>query len=143
MDGGPSYDGRLVSRRLVHHPGVIIATLALATVVGAFSVGNMVQVFAVGTSRVGLDSPGGVALSAVCALLSAATIVFIMFVIMHGSGGDDFRRGDDDDDVPPPPEPDGPYGEPEWWADFEREFANYSSESSSSRRRSEPLVPVP
>jgi hypothetical protein len=127
-----------MSRRLVRHPGVIIAALAAATVVGAFSVGSMVQVFVVGTSRLGLDSPAGVALSAVCAALATATIVGLMFVVMRGGGGhddDDWRHGDDD--VPPPPAPDGPYGEPEWWRDFEHEFSTYVREPSHTRRGDE------
>lgn len=125
-----------MSSRLARHPGVIIAALAAATVVGAFSVGSMVQVFVVGTSRLGLDSPAGVALSAVCAILSTATIVALLFVVMRGGGrdDDDFRHGDDDDRTPPPT-PDGPFGEPDWWADFEQDFATYTGERDDAPRR--------
>jgi len=125
-----------MSSRLARHPGIIIAALAAATVVGAFSVGSMVQVFVVGTSRLGLDSPVGVALSGVCATLSAATIVALLFVVMRGSGrdDDDFRHGDDDDRTPPPPS-DGPFGEPDWWADFEQDFATYAGDRDDALRR--------
>lgn len=124
-----------MSNRLARHPGVIIAVLAAATVVGAFSVGSMVQVFVVGTSRLGLDSPLGVALSGACATLSAATIVALLFVVMRGGGrdDDDFRRGNDEDRTPPPS--DGPFGEPDWWADFEQDFASYAGDHDDASHR--------
>ncbi len=126
-----------MSSSLARHPSVIIAALVAATVVGAFAVGSLVQVFVVGTSRLGLESPAGVALSAVCAILASATIVGLMFVVMRGGGGyddEDFRHGEDDPSPPPPP-PDGPFGEPEWWAEFEREFATYAGERDEFRSR--------
>lgn len=126
-----------MSHRLVRHPGIIITALAVATLVGAFSVGSMVQVFVVGTSRLGLDSPAGVALSALCASLATATIIGLLLVVMRGGGGgyddDDFRRGDDE--PPPPHAPRGPFGEPDWWPSFEQEFAIYVDERDDARRR--------
>lgn len=131
-----------MARRLARHPAVLIAALAVSTLLGAAAVGSLVQMFVVGTSRLGLDSPAGVAVSIVVALLSMATIGAIMYVVMRGAGGyddDDFRRGDDDD-RPPPPSPDGPWGEPEWWPEFEAELGSYLSDAE--RRRVKEETPV-
>ncbi len=115
--------------RLVRNPAVLIAALTVATVVGAVSVGSLVQVFTVGTSRLGLESPAGIAVSIVLATLSMGTIAAIMVAILRWAGGhddEDWRGGDDDGDEPPPT--DGPYGEPDWWPDFERELAAYAAQ---------------
>ena len=127
---------------MVRHPAVLIATLFVATLVGAVAVGSLVQVFVVGTSRVGLESPAGVAVSVVLALLSIGTIAAIMVAVARGAGGrddDDFRSGDDRDKPPPT---DGPWGEPEWWPDFERELASYMTDSERGRRRDDAPVVV-
>jgi hypothetical protein len=127
--------------RLVRHPAVLIAALAVATVVGAVSVGSLVQVVTVGTSRLGLESPAGIALSIVLATLSMGTIAAIMVGILRWAGGGDDEdwRGGDDDAEPPPT--DGPYGEPEWWPDFERELAAYAAQRDRRRQRDDaPLV---
>ena len=90
----------------------------------------------------GLESPAGVAVSIVLALLSIATIAAIMLAVARGAGGyddEDFRGGDDDPDEPPPT--DGPWGEPEWWPEFERGLASYVADSENTRRPEDaPLV---
>lgn len=131
-----------MARRMARHPAVLIAALAVSTLVGAAAVGSLVQVFVVGTSRLGLESPAGVAVSIAVALLSMATIGAIMYVVMRGAGGyddEDFRRGGEDDG-PPPPSPDGPYGEPEWWPEFEAKLGSYLTEAERHRVREETPV---
>lgn len=105
--------------------------------VGSIFVSSTVEVFLVGTSWLGLDSPVGVAASVGCAIVTMAAVAIIMFVAVLDDEDDD----DDDDDGSGrdggPPPPDDPGGEPAWWPQFERDLATYLSDRDRDRSGSE------
>lgn len=124
-----------MSSRAARHPAVIFPALILTMLAGCILVGSTVEYFAVGTSRLGLDSSGGAGVSIGGSLLAMVAIVVILFLALgtdQGHGRDD--HGDGGSDVPPPA-PRDPYGEPLWWREFEQDFDAYLRQPGS---RSEP-----
>ncbi len=115
-----------MARFIVRHLGLTMTAMLILTLAGSLSVSSMVEVFAVGTSWLGLDSNAGIFASVVCAVLAVVVVTVICFLVLSAGGGeDDDDRGDDDE----PPAPEGPSGEPAWWPAFERELATYQREA--------------
>ena len=105
--------------------------LVVVMTTGAIFIGSTVEMFLVGTSRLGLDSGAGVFVSVACSVLSLAAVAFLLVALGAGDGHGDDDGGHGGDDEPPSPE--GPSGEPSWWPDFERDLAAYLREPEHSR----------
>jgi len=127
-----------MSSRAARHPAVILPALIVTMLAGSVLVGSAVEYFAVGTSRLGLDSTTGVGLAIGGSLLAMAAVVAILFLALgtdQGHGDDD--HGDGGDDVPPAPK--DPFGEPLWWPQFEQDFDTYLREPAGNRSGPERL----
>ncbi len=112
------------------HPGLTFLALVGAMLAGSISVSSVVGFVLVERSWLGLESPAGLGLSVVCSVLALVAVAFLVFVCLSAGYGEDDSDDDDDgrggDDWPPAPE--GPSGEPVWWPEFEREFAEHLRE---------------
>lgn len=120
------------SRHAARHRAATFAALLIATVVGAAAVGSLVRVVVFGTTPLGFDRLAVVAVSVVCAILATPTIVGILLVLL---------RGEDDGGDTTPPAPEGPSTEPEWWPQFERDFAVYMAEQQQAVSRERTPTP--
>jgi hypothetical protein len=102
-----------------------------AALSGSMDHGSIATRFALGGAGGG-PSTSALAIALTVGILLVTLLGTAWFVLTQSSGG---GRGADDDDANPgpggggsgrPPNgPSGPTSEPEWWAEFERQFAAY------------------
>jgi hypothetical protein len=102
-----------------------------AALSGSMDHGSIVTRFALGGAGGG-PSTSALAIALTVGILALTLLATAWFVLTQSSHG---GRGADDDDANPgpggggsgrPPHgPSGPTSEPEWWAEFERQFAAY------------------
>lgn len=111
------------ARCLARHRTATSTALLVATVVAAAAVGSLVRLLVFGTSPLGFDRPAVAAVSVVCAILATPTVVGIVLVLLRGEDDGGGTRRDDK-----PPTPDGPSDAPDWWPEFEHDFAAYVAE---------------
>jgi hypothetical protein len=106
-------------------------SVGAAALSGSMDHGSIATRFALGGTGVG-PSTSALAIALTVGILVVTLLGTAWFVLAQFSHG---GRGADDDDANPgpggggsgrPPNgPSGPTTEPEWWADFERQFAAY------------------
>src|ERR1700733_6709494 len=109
-------------------------SVGAAALSGSVDHGSIASGFALGGAGGGHSiSTLGIALSVGMLI---ATLLAASWLLLAQHGG---RRGNDDDGNPgsegsgwrrPPNGPPGPRPEPEWWGDFERQFASYVQSQS-------------
>ena len=105
----------------------MVPVLIVTMLAGSVLLGSAVEFLAVGTSRLGLDSSSGLAISLGGSLIAMLAIVGIVFFALgtdQGHGRDDEGDGGGGE---PPPAPRDPFGErePLWWPQFEEDLDAY------------------
>lgn len=130
-----------MSSRAARHPAVLVPALIVIMFAGSVLVGSAVEYFAVGSSRLDLDSETGVGIAiggSLLAMAAIAAILFLAFGADQGHGGGDEGHGGGG--VPPLP-PRDPFGErePLWWPQFEQDLDAYLREPAGDRRGPERL----